>query len=107
MSQRPIALITGASRTIGIGASIASELARSGWDIGTTYWQPYDESMPWGSAPEEAHSLHRKLENFGVRSTAISADLSLVDSASHIFDIVERDLGVVTAIVMAHFDGTP
>ncbi len=36
MAQRPIALVTGASRTIGIGASIALALAESGWDVATT-----------------------------------------------------------------------
>ena len=49
LATRPIALITGASRRIGIGAAIALSLARAGWDIATTFWQPYDESMPWGS----------------------------------------------------------
>ncbi|TAH20204.1 MAG: SDR family oxidoreductase [Oscillatoriales cyanobacterium] len=67
-----------------------------------TYWQPYDASMPWGSDPKEVQSLCHKLEQFGVRSTAIEVDLSLTDSASRIFDIVEHDLGNVTAMVIAH-----
>jgi len=33
MSTRPIALVTGASRTIGIGSSIALTLAEAGWDV--------------------------------------------------------------------------
>ncbi len=33
MSPRPVALVTGASRTIGIRASIALALAGSGWDV--------------------------------------------------------------------------
>ncbi|MBE9184566.1 SDR family oxidoreductase [Microcoleus sp. LEGE 07076] len=102
MTQRPIVLITGASRTIGIGSSIAKELAKSGWDVALTYWQPYDTSMPWGSNPKEVQSLCNKLEQFGVRSTAIEVDLSLTDSASRIFDIVEHDLGNVTVMVIAH-----
>jgi 3-oxoacyl-[acyl-carrier protein] reductase len=102
MTQRPIVLITGASRTIGIGSSIAQELAKSGWDVALTYWQPYDASMPWGSDPKEVQSLCHKLEQFGVRSTAIEVDLSLTDSASRIFDIVEHDLGDVTAMVISH-----
>jgi 3-oxoacyl-[acyl-carrier protein] reductase len=102
MSQRPIALVTGASRTIGIGASIALALAKSGWDVATTFWRPYDASMPWGSNPEEVQSLRANLETFGVRTTTIEIDLSLTDSASHIFEVVERDLGAVTAMVMAH-----
>lgn len=102
MSQRPIVLVTGASRTIGIGAAITKELARSSWDVALTHWQPYDASMPWGSDPKEAQLLLRELDQFGVRSIAIEVDLSLADSAAYVFDVVRRDLGSVTAIVMAH-----
>ncbi len=102
MSHRPIALITGASRTVGIGAAIALTLAQSGWDVATTFWRPYDGSMPWGSNPEEVAALRADLEHFGARTTAVEADLSLVESAARIFDVVERDLGAVTALVMSH-----
>ncbi|GAP99992.1 SDR family oxidoreductase [Leptolyngbya sp. NIES-2104] len=102
MTQRPIVLVTGASRNIGIGSSIAKELAQSGWDVALTYWQPYDVSMPWGSNPKEVQLLRNKVESFGVRSTAIEVDLSLVDSAEQIFNAIERDLGTVSALVMSH-----
>lgn len=36
------ALITGVGRKQGIGATIALELAREGWDIAFNYWTPYD-----------------------------------------------------------------
>ncbi len=102
MSQRPIVLVTGASRSIGIGSSIAKELAQSGWDVALTYWQPYDSSMPWGSDPQEVQLLCSEVESFGARSTAIEIDLSLADAAVKIFDTIERDLGSVTAIVLSH-----
>jgi 3-oxoacyl-[acyl-carrier protein] reductase len=102
MTQRPIALITGASRTIGIGSSIAQTLAQSGWDVALTYWQPYDASMPWGSDPNEVQLLCRKLDSFGARSMAIAADLSSTDAAARIFDRVTRDLGNVSAMIIGH-----
>ncbi len=102
MAQRPIALVTGASRTIGIGASIALALAEAGWDVATTFWRSYDASMPWRSDPEEVLSLRASLQSLGARTAAVEADLSLTDSAARIFDAVERDLGPVTALVMAH-----
>lgn len=46
--RRPLALITGVGRTVGIGAGIARQLAASGWDIAFTYWSPYDRRMDWG-----------------------------------------------------------
>ncbi len=42
---RPVALITGVGRSIGIGAGIARQLAASGWDVAFTYWTPYDRRM--------------------------------------------------------------
>ena len=102
MSHRPIALITGASRTIGIGAAIARALAQSGWDVAITFWRPYDAAMPWRSDPAEVQSLRTELERAGARTTAIEADLSQPEAAAHIFETVERDLGMVTALVMSH-----
>ncbi len=102
MSKRPIVLVTGASRSIGIGSSIAKKLAQSGWDVALTYWQPYDVSMPWGSDPREVELLRNEVESFGARSTAIEADLSLIDAPVKIFDTIERDLGSVTAMILSH-----
>jgi 3-oxoacyl-[acyl-carrier protein] reductase len=102
MSQRLVALVTGASRAIGIGAAIATSLAQSGWDVATTFWRPYDASMPWGSAPDEVQALRANLERLGARTTAIEADLASTDAPARIFDAVERDLGPVTALVMSH-----
>ncbi|MBN1631529.1 MAG: SDR family oxidoreductase [Thermoleophilia bacterium] len=99
---RPVALVTGASRAIGIGASIATGLAESGWDVGTTFWRPYDASMPWASDLSEVEALRAKLESLGARTMSVEADLSLTESATRVFDIAERDMGPVTALVMSH-----
>ena len=101
-SGQPVALVTGASRKVGIGAAIASTLAQAGWDIATTFWRPYDASMPWGSNPEEAESILNDLRVFGAHTLSIEADLSQPDSPTRIFDVVEQSLSPVTALVMAH-----
>jgi 3-oxoacyl-[acyl-carrier protein] reductase len=101
-SNRPIALITGASRSIGIGAAIAKKMAESGWDIAITYWHPYDESMEWGSNPTDLDLIVSTCKQVGVRVFSIEADLSNIESPGKIFDTIEKKLGSVTALILNH-----
>jgi len=102
MSNRPIALITGAGRSIGIGAAIARKLAETGWDVAMTFWRPYDTSMPWGADAADPDRLQSDVRGFGARALAFEADLSLVPSPSEIFEAVENQLGSVTALIINH-----
>ncbi|WP_432013208.1 SDR family oxidoreductase [Streptomyces cucumeris] len=69
---RPLALVTGVGRTVGIGAGVARELARSGWDIAFTYWRPYDGRMPWGVEPGAADSIGDALGELGVTANVVN-----------------------------------
>ncbi len=100
--SRPLALITGASRRIGIGAAIALELARNGWDVATTYWQPYDASMPWGANREDIDWLQNGCSELGAKALAVEADLSQIETPAALFDKVEQSLGPVTALILNH-----
>jgi 3-oxoacyl-[acyl-carrier protein] reductase len=99
---RPVALVTGVGRTVGIGAGIASHLAGSGWDIAFTYWSAYDERMPWGVEAGAAQAVERSLAAGGAAAAAIEADLVSADSPGLVFGEAERRLGNVTALVMCH-----
>ncbi|MGL1893664.1 MAG: SDR family oxidoreductase [Spirochaetaceae bacterium] len=102
MSKRPIALITGASRKNGIGAACAIELSKNGWDIALTYWTSYDKTMPWGSLPEDILYISEHVKLNGANIYCIEADLSNADSAPTIFDKVESEIGMVSALILSH-----
>jgi 3-oxoacyl-[acyl-carrier protein] reductase len=95
--SRPVALVTGVGRTVGIGADIAGRLAASGWDIAFTYWTAYDERMSWGVEPGATDAIDKALVEQGAATAAIQADLADTDAPAHIFDETERRLGDVTA----------
>lgn len=99
---RPVALITGVGRSIGIGAGIARQLAASGWDIAFTYWTPYDRRMEWGAEDGAAAAIAKELADAGARTAAIEADLTGPDAPTRIFDEAEQRLGPVTALVLSH-----
>ena len=100
--SRPLALVTGASRRKGIGAAVALGLARGGWDVATTFWRAYDETMPWGSDPADPAWLREQLAASGVKTAAVEADLSRVETPPSLFDAVEQAIGPVTALVLSH-----
>lgn len=97
-----VALVTGVGRRIGIGAAVAEQLARDGFDIGFTYWTPYDDRMPWGSDPQTAAVLTQRFGDAGIRSVAVEADLEDPATPAAVFDTVESSLGPVSVLVLCH-----
>jgi 3-oxoacyl-[acyl-carrier protein] reductase len=102
MSERGVALVTGVGRTIGIGATVALDLAGAGWDVAISHWRPYDEKMPWGADDDAQRHLTDRMTAVGARSAVIEADLSDPATPARLFDDAERELGTVTALVMCH-----
>ena len=94
-----IAVVTGASRKIGIGAAIARTLAEAGADVFITYFLPYDEDQPWHSKPQEVEELLAQLRGLGVRGYGMEANLSQPETPRRIFDAVEGLLGKASILV--------
>jgi 3-oxoacyl-[acyl-carrier protein] reductase len=101
-TRRPVALVTGVGRTVGIGAGIAAQLAASGWDIAFTWWTPYDQRMPWGVEDGATAAIERVLAERGAATAAVEADLADTGAPARIYDEVERRLGSVRALVVCH-----
>jgi 3-oxoacyl-[acyl-carrier protein] reductase len=93
-----IALITGASRRVNIGAAVARAFAAAGADIAFTHWTPYDAAS-YGTPASEVDELTGELEGLGVRVASIGIDLSDPSSPGQLFDTVEERLGAISILV--------
>ncbi|MGA7816050.1 3-ketoacyl-ACP reductase [Caballeronia sp.] len=87
MSQRPIALVTGARR--GIGRAIALELADAGFDIALTDM----------SASDELDSVCHAVRGRGAKAATFVSDLASIDTHERLLQSIEDELGAVTCLV--------
>lgn len=94
-----IAIVTGASRAIGIGAAIARALATAGADVLVTYFFPYDAAQPWGSTPAEVDALLADLHALGVRSYGLEANLAQATTPRRVFEACHGLLGAPSILV--------
>jgi 3-oxoacyl-[acyl-carrier protein] reductase len=86
-NTQKVALVTGASR--GIGLSVAERLARDGFTLIINYSE--------SAAPAEA--LVRKIEQAGGRALGAKADISDAGSVRRMFDAAEAAFGGIDVLV--------
>ncbi len=94
-----VALITGVSRSVGIGAATARELVHAVEGIFITYYRPYDREAGMNSDPGEPESLLAELRHSGLRADGLELDLSDPKAPSYLFDQAEARIGRVTILV--------
>jgi len=86
-NQRPLAIVTGGTRGIGLG--IARALARDGWDL----------ALCGVRSPAEAESVLTELRSRGGRVHYVRSDIAITEDRERLVAEVERELGVPTALV--------
>ena len=92
------ALVTNASRLIGIGAAVSRELARSEANVVFTHWSSYDREQ-YGTASGEPDQLLAELRELGVQAAAIEVDLAASDCATKVFDAAEAAVGKIDILI--------
>jgi 3-oxoacyl-[acyl-carrier protein] reductase len=93
-----VALVTGATRTAGIGAAICRALAARGADVAFSHWTPYD-SEEYGPIDEEPRALLEELRGMGARAEGVEMDLSRPEAPEKLLDEVTALLGPLTILV--------
>ena len=94
-------LITGVSRSAGIGAAVAGGFASLGANVFTTYFRPYDDAAydDAESGQEDARLIIEDLRSRGVKADGFEADLSEIAAPKAVFDLAEEALGQIDILV--------
>jgi len=82
-----VMLVTGGSR--GIGAAISRGAAARGYDVAVNYTQ----------AKDRAEQVVADIEKLGQRAIAVQADMGIEDDILRMLEIVDTELGPVSAVV--------
>lgn len=96
---RRIAVVTGASRRVGIGAAICRALAADGVDVFFTHWGAFDALLPSGVDADGPAALQAELRALGVYCEQMEADLSDPATPARLLDSATEKLGPATILI--------
>jgi 3-oxoacyl-[acyl-carrier protein] reductase len=97
-----VALVTGASRRIAIGAAIARRLVAGGAAVFVHSWSPHDAEMPWGADEGGAEALVDELRGQGGQVEHVSADLADPDAPDRLVAAARDRFGRLDILVANH-----
>lgn len=101
-TNRPVALVTGVSRRIGIGAAIARRLAGAGSDLFLHSFSPADAEQPWGADLDGTETIMKELREGGVRVEHAVADLADPNAPRQLVEQAVAAFGHVDVLVANH-----
>jgi len=96
--NRPVAIVTGASRGSGLGAAFARELADRGHDICFTHWTAYDRQMDYAD-PDGPAALRRDLEQRGATVADAAVDFMTETAVAQEFDLAAQLPGPLMVLI--------
>jgi 3-oxoacyl-[acyl-carrier protein] reductase len=94
--QGQVAIVTGVSRSQGIGAAICRKLALSGSHLFLTGWPEYDQREPSDS---ELERLLRELRDAGSEVEWVPLDLGLCESFVNLLEAVSNRFGKANVLI--------
>jgi 3-oxoacyl-[acyl-carrier protein] reductase len=98
-ADKPIAIVTGASRRQGIGAAICRLLAESGVSVFFTGWSAFDASIETGIDADGPDALLQEILDLGVTGGWEEVDLADPEAPAAIFKAAESVLGPVSILI--------
>lgn len=94
-----VALVTGVTRTAGIGAAIARVLGVHGAKLFLSHYAPYDRTQPWGVGGDEPAQIAADLRAGSVEVETREIDLAMPASAATLVEAVFVRFGRIDILV--------
>lgn len=98
-STHRVALITGVSRHVGIGAAIARRLAEDGISVFMTYYRPFDRMAYAADSEHDAAEILAALRARGVQAHSMEANLGEPATPAQLFDEAQARIGLVDILI--------
>lgn len=97
-----VALVTGASRRVAIGAAIVRRLVADGAAVQIHSWSPHDAQRPWGEDVGGVEALVDELRANGGRVEHVSADLAAPETPGRLVAAAHDAFGRLDIVVANH-----